>query len=258
MARRRKVHATHVNHERWMVSYADFVTLLFAFFVVLFATANADKSKVAAVAESFRSAISHEAKGRSNDSGKIVVDAELSRRLEAKEKNLPPELRALMPSMKVLTNKLDTEIKKGEVELRMEPRGLIISFKQAATFDSGAAQIKNTAISSIGKVAEALDSLHNKVLLEGHTDNIPIHNGQFRNNWSLSAARGAAILDILVDRFHVPAKRLGVGGYADVAPIADNSSEDGRAKNRRVDVVILSDIAASRMGHDSLLSTQQR
>jgi chemotaxis protein MotB len=240
MTRSRRVVHGHVNHERWVISYADFVTLLFAFFVVMFATANADKGKARAVAEAVKAALDPKA----NPHAKEII-----KELLAKDKKITPEtakqtVAELTPSLNLLQQKLKDEIQRGEVELHLEPRGLTVSFKQAALFDSGDATIKDSAYSALAKVADAILKLPNQIRLEGHTDNVPIHNDHFRNNWELSSARSIAVLLFLSDRFEVPVKRLAVSGYADVAPVASNETEDGRARNRRVDVIILSSLAS--------------
>jgi chemotaxis protein MotB len=226
MARRRTAHVGHVNHERWMVSYADFVTLLFAFFVVMFATANSDRSKAAAMSEAVKEALSqgpHKPPPR-HSGGTTDIHT--------------PD------PIKILQEQLKEQIRKGEVEIFMEPRGLTISFKQAAVFDSGQADVKSTAIPAIRKVADAILALDNQIRLEGHTDNVPINNDRYRNNWELSSARSIAILQLLVDKFTVPPTRLAVSGYADTVPIASNETDEGRARNRRVDVIILNQVAA--------------
>ena len=240
MTRSRRVTHPHVNHERWVISYADFVTLLFAFFVVMFATANADKGKARAVAEAVKAALDPKANPHAKD---IIKD------LLRKDKKITPEtakqtIAELTPSLNLLQKNLKDEIQRGEVELHLEPRGLTVSFKQAALFDSGAADIKSSASSALAKVADAILKLPNQIRLEGHTDNLPIHNDQFKNNWELSSARSIAVLEFLTQRFDVPVKRLAVSGYADVAPVASNDTEAGRARNRRVDVVILSTLAS--------------
>ncbi len=139
---------------------------------------------------------------------------------------------------------MQEEIRKGEIELRRESRGLVISFKQAGIFDSGEATVKPTALPAMAKLATAMEQIPNQVRLEGHTDNQPIFNDHFKNNWELSSARSIAFLQIITGKFHMPMDRLAVSGYADVVPIADNATDAGRARNRRVDVVILSSSAA--------------
>jgi chemotaxis protein MotB len=240
MSRSRKVAHAHVNHERWVISYADFVTLLFAFFVVMFATANADKGKARAVAEAVKAALDPKANPHAKE---IIREALKNKDMKIKiEPQMP--IQELRPSLDLLSDKLKDEIQRGEVELHMEPRGLTVSFKQAALFDSGDADIKNSAFEALAKVADAILKLPNQIRLEGHTDNVPIHNDHFRNNWELSSARSIAVLQFLTDRFQVPVKRLAVSGYADVAPVAENDTDAGRARNRRVDIVILSSLAS--------------
>lgn len=240
---RKKKHVAHVNHERWIVSYADFVTLLFAFFVVMFATANADRGKAGVVSAAVRAALND-----SRPSAIATGSPQATVRRKA-DKNAALQLAKtsseLLPSMQFLEKELRPEIQKHTVELDMSARGLSISFKQAAFFDSGSDAVKTDAISTIGKVGAALLKIPNAVRLEGHTDNLPISTARFKSNWTLSSSRAIAVLDVLTGEFHVPRSRLAVGGYADVAPVATNETEEGRARNRRVDVVILSEYGAT-------------
>lgn len=254
MSRKNK-HGSHANHERWIVSYADFVTLLFAFFVVMFATAKADQGKARAVSESVRAALdgstvskaSSAAKAQSDTAAALASDptqAEDAGKDDMAEKMARAALE-LLPLMESLKKELRPEIRKGTVELHMEARGLAISFKQAAFFDSGSSDVKAAAIPTVGKVGGALRQIQNAVRLEGHTDNVPIHTSKFASNWDLSAARAIAVLEVLTSQFQVPRSRLAIGGYAEVAPIASNDTDEGRSRNRRVDVVVLSEFGAS-------------
>jgi chemotaxis protein MotB len=167
---------------------------------------------------------------------------------EAKRKLPPPDLSPerlpmtmveLEPSMTYLTKSLDEEIKQGKIELKLEPRGLVISLRQAAFVPSGGDEIAPDAYATLEKIGGMLRSLPNPVLLEGHTDAIPIHTSRFRSNWELSSARAIAMLEFLTTRLELPRKRFGVAGYADTRPIAGNDTSAGRAENRRVDAVIL-------------------
>jgi len=136
---------------------------------------------------------------------------------------------------------LKTEIAEGKIQVVMEPRGLVVSFKQAALFPSGEDTIAPDSLPSLDKVAAAITKIPNPVRLEGHTDSRKINTKRFRSNWDLSTARAIALLDILTTRFHVPEGHISVAGYADTAPIASNDTEEGRALNRRVDIVILNE-----------------
>ena len=247
---RNKKHPAQENHERWLVSYADFITLLFAFFVVMFATSQTDKGKAQQVAESVKKAfeqskmqsvvaailggtVSNTGQGNAMMRGPGGIAKPPA---EAKKEQ---QLAELLPSYKLLTTELKREIESGRIQVSLEARGLTISFKQAALFPSGEDVITPDALDSITKVAEAINKLPNPVRLEGHTDSIPIHTARFRSNWELSAARSIALLELFSTRFGVSRDRLSIAGYADTAPVDSNDTEEGRARNRRADIVIL-------------------
>jgi chemotaxis protein MotB len=248
----RKKHEEHVNHERWLVSYADFITLLFAFFVVMFASSQADKGKAQQVSDSVKKALDSDKMttviaavlgGTKDDRGQ--GNAQMhgpggEKRIEPPQKK-EDKLAELLPSLRVLSQELKTEIDAGKIQISMEPRGLIISFKQAALFPSGEDGISPDALPSLDKIAAAMIKIPNPVRLEGHTDSRRINTQRFHSNWELSTARSIALLEILTTRFHAPEGRISVAGYADTAPVASNDTEEGRALNRRVDVVILNE-----------------
>jgi chemotaxis protein MotB len=253
MARAKK-HAEHENHERWLVSYADFITLLFAFFVVMFASSQTDKVKAKQVSDSVKEALENggmpsavrelwggtvDEKGPGNAQMRGPGGAKKALKEPEVKPPVPPVSAELLPSMEYLTRELAEEIKTGKIQMRLEARGLIISLREAAFFGSGDDAINAGSLASIGKMAAVLQTLPNPVRLEGHTDSVPIHNSRFRSNWELSAARSIAMLEVLSSRFQVPAGRFAVAGYADTVPVASNDTDEGRAHNRRVDIVIL-------------------
>jgi len=253
MARKKK-QEEHVNHERWLVSYADFITLLFAFFVVMFATSQVDKGKAQAVSDSVKKALDGEPSF--NSMVKVILGGTVDqtgagnaqrmgpggdkRMAKPEDKKTQPVAVELLPSLEILTKQLAPEIKAGKLQIAMVPRGLVISFTQAALFPSGEDVIAKDTFSSIRTIAEAMQKIPNPARMEGHTDAIPIHNSRFRSNWELSAARSIALLEALTS-FGVDKDRLSIGGYADTNPIEDNDTEAGRAKNRRVDIIILNE-----------------
>jgi chemotaxis protein MotB len=251
----RKKKEDHPNHERWLVSYADFITLLFAFFVVMFATSQTDKAKAQAVADSVKQALDGESfkslvtsilggtvdnKGQGNAQRRGPGGANLTVKstVQGAVKGDQPQLAELLPSLQVLTKQLEDEIKAGKLQISMGVRGLTISFTQAALFPSGEAEIAQDYYPSIEKIAAAIQKIPNPVRLEGHTDAVPIHTSRFRSNWELSAARSIALLELLT-RFGVNKDQLSIAGYADTAPVDNNNTEEGRQKNRRVDIIIL-------------------
>jgi chemotaxis protein MotB len=247
---RKKRHPEHENHERWLVSYADFITLLFAFFVVMFASSQTDKGKAAQVSESVKKALegktvsamiaavlggSADTKGQ----GSAMMRGPGGAQKVTEDKKA--KVAELLPSLKMLTEELKKEIEAGRIQVSMEARGLVVSFKQAALFPSGQDVISQEAYPGIQSVAEAIRKLPNPVRLEGHTDSVPINTSRFRSNWELSAARSIALLTLLTGQFGVPRDHVSIAGYADSAPVASNDTEEGRARNRRVDIVILNE-----------------
>lgn len=238
----RKRRQSGPNHERWLVSYADFITLLFAFFVVMFATAQTDSSKAKAVSESVKNALQ-------NDSLKDAV-AKLLGSDKPKGRNVSPQQAAdalqkaaarnptLAELMPILEKELEREIRNGRLSVKMTSRGLTISFTQAALFPSGEDEIAPDFYPTIQTIADAMNRVRNPARAEGHTDSVPIHNSKFRSNWELSAARSIALSELLMQD-GVARDRLSISGYADTDPIDTNDTPAGREKNRRVDIVIL-------------------
>jgi chemotaxis protein MotB len=250
----RKKTVAHANHERWLVSYADFMTLLFAFFVVMFASTQNDKNKVKDISESVRQALEHgqfsaaisTVLGRGKHEAK---KAPLSKEPtpERENPNMPPPPPPpsahppdLAKSLDTLQKGLDSDLKTGKLQLRLDARGLIISMREKAFFASGDDAIALGSLPMLAKIAAVVQSLPNSVRLEGHTDARPIHTSRFRSNWELSAARSIAMLELLRDRFQIPPSRMAVAGYAENSPVDTNDTEEGRAHNRRVDLVLLS------------------
>jgi chemotaxis protein MotB len=248
MARRRGNQPDHESHDRWLVSYADFITLLFAFFVVMFATSQTDRAKAQQVSDSVKKALAGQPVASmvaailgAGPAAKTHVPRHDAGPQPKTTEPDPTHLPELTSSLNILSKELDEEIKSGRMLLSMGPRGLTISFRQAALFPSGEDVIAPEAYSSIEKVARAMKQIPNPARLEGHTDAIPIHNSRFRSNWELSAARSIALLELLTKRFDVPADRISIAGYAETAPVANNETDDGRSQNRRVDIVILNE-----------------
>lgn len=243
---RKKTHAAHVNHERWLVSYADFITLLFAFFVVMFASSQTDKARAQQMSDSVREALQQGGikaavkeilGGTVDDKGK--GSAQMKGPGGSQPKNMRTNEAELLPSMQYLSKELKQDIDMGKVEVHIESRGLVVSLRQATFFPSGEDTLDPKTFPTLDKIATTVRGLPNAVRLEGHTDAIPIHTARFRSNWELSAARSIAMLELLVGRYQIPRERLAIAGYAETIPVDTNDSLEGRAHNRRVDIVIL-------------------
>ncbi len=231
--RRRELH-TLENHDRWLVSYADFVTLLFAFFVVLFASTKTDRGHVKAVSQSFEKALRN---GGVSPQLASLLNGEAYPEETASNRRLDD----LAPSLALLKNSLKDELDKGTVRLSLQKRGLVIELEAGAFFASGEDNVNTSAYPTVSRLATILNGLPNALRLEGHTDSLPISNSHFRSNWELSAARSIAMLRLLDERFKVNPKRMAIVGYADTAAIDSDETEKGRIRNRRVDIVILNE-----------------
>jgi chemotaxis protein MotB len=215
----------------------------------MFASSQSDKGKAQQVSDSVRKALEGQSisatiaavlGGTVNNKGQGNAQMRGPGGYE-KPKPPPGQIVELLPSLKVLTKELQQEIQKGTMEVSMQPRGLTISFRQAALFPSGEDEIAPEALTSIEKIARAMRKIPNPARLEGHTDSVPIHNSRFRSNWELSAARSIALLTMLTDDYGVSRDRISIAGYADTTPVASNETDDGRMRNRRVDIVILNE-----------------
>jgi len=254
MAKKRK-HQEPENHERWLVSYADFITLLFAFFVVMFASSQTDKSRAKEISEAVSKALEDgksfgvppavakilggtvDDKGQGNAMMKGPGGAQHSMK-DSPQENIVE----LLPSLTRLNKELEAEVKAGKLEIKMEARGLVVSLRQSAFFPSGTDMIDRSTYPTIQKVAALIGELPNSIQLEGHTDSVPIHNARFKSNWELSCARGIALLEVLCEEFDLKRERFSVVGRAETMPLATNDTADGRARNRRVDVVIVNSL----------------
>jgi chemotaxis protein MotB len=250
----KKKHPEHVNHERWLVSYADFITLLFAFFVVLFASSQSDKKKQVKLSAAMQSAFTplgtFDAHSKipplSDISGAAVSDAAPA----ALTPPLPSTSRLETPeeTQKRLTKFLAEQvaagnIRPGSITMRITPDGLVISLHEAGFFPSGSAEVRAASIPVLSLLAATLPA--GPLRVEGHTDNVPIHTAQFATNWELSTTRATAIARLLLEHGPIDPVNLSAAGYAEFHPVASNATEDGRTQNRRVDIILLRHPAAS-------------
>jgi chemotaxis protein MotB len=252
--RRRERRRNHVSHERWLVSYADFITLLFAFFVVLYASSKADQKKQQQVAQAIDSAF--RALAIFPDSSRKPVDLKNISAINPTKTNPDQAVTPLNIVMgedvlapvkvtedldqlqKLLEKMLSDQIAQHTVAIKMGRDGLVISLREAGFFDSGSATPHPETLPVLRRIAEALGKTPYDIRIEGHTDNVPIHNAEFDSNWELSAARATRIAHILLDSHSILPERLSAAGYAEYHPVAANDTTAGRAENRRVDLVV--------------------
>jgi len=241
--RRRKKRAPHASHDRWLVSYADFITLLFAFFVVMYSTAQVDHKKAGQLATAiqlgFQQLGAYPSPSGSNSY--LVDQPHTDQSLIAPALPLQEETGGLADLRKELEQALAPEISRNEVGVRAARDGLVISLREAGFFDSGSANFKAGSQPAFSRMAAILGAHKYNLRIEGHTDNVRIHNAQYNSNWELSTARSTEIIRLLIMKYGIASQRLSAGGYAEFHPITSNATDAGRALNRRVDVVVLSD-----------------
>ncbi len=264
--RRRRQRSTHANHERWLVSYADFITLLFAFFVVLYSSSQVDQRKVGKLATAIQ--VAFQELGVFPASSKIaVVDSsepvpfntvqaiENAERTAALGRIAPSpkgmlgasESGDLSSLRQELEDALAPEIQRQEVAVLVGPDGLIVSLREIGFFDSGSAKIRDNSLSAFGRIAWLLAERPYRVRIEGHTDNRPIHNTEFSDNWDLSTARATELVRLLIMKYGFAPERLSAAGYAEYHPVSSNDTPELRAQNRRVDVVVVGKVTMKRL-----------
>lgn len=218
-----KLSATQVSRDRWLISYADFMTLLCAFFLTMYAAALAQPAPAPPAPAAPPPAVVEPSPAEQ-------AAAEAARRAAA--------LRQAVESA------LGAELAAGYLQLVDDPRGLVVEVPEAGAFDVGQAELSGDAARMLGRVAEVLRTLPNAVRIEGHTDDTPIRTSRFASNWELSTARATRVVEFLIREGGLPAGRLSAAGYAEFRPRAANTTADGRTRNRRVDLVLLNDATA--------------
>lgn len=250
---------SHANHDRWLVSYADFITLLFAFFVVLYASSQVDKKKVGKLALAIQVAFQEMGVFQASTT-EVPIDAaepmpfSTAQAIENSERTASLGRIASHPDGAPGTNvengdlaqlqaelekTLAAEIQRQEIALRREPDGLVISLREVGFFESGSALMKSASQAAFDRIAGMLRQRDCRLRIEGHTDNVPIHTAQFPSNWELSTSRATEIVRLLIVRDGFGPNRLSAAGYAEYHPVATNLTAEGRGTNRRVDIVIL-------------------
>jgi chemotaxis protein MotB len=277
MARKKK-HEEHENHERWLVSYADFITLLFAFFVVMYSVSAVNEGKYRVLSDSLVAAFRSPAKSiepvqtGSPMRAPLVPNQDQNPMAPTRPGTIPPvQMPMLRPQpdphaaaaaaqakieserAKVITQiaeemekALAALIDKDLVNVRRNKFWMEVEIKTSLLFPSGSAQLASSATATLNKVAVILSRYPNPIHVEGFTDNKPIRTLAFPSNWELSAARAASVVHLFSSSGIKP-ERMAAIGYGEHQPIADNATPEGRNANRRVVLVVLADPSARRL-----------
>lgn len=272
MARKKRTEE-HENHERWLVSYADFITLLFAFFVVMYSISSVNEGKYRVLSDAIIAAFRNPARSlepiqvgellRSPvqsetpfDHNKPVIqlfkvplpDKPVPERVEdapeSQPESPPPEVEPVLDeASRQLADTIEQAMADlmdaGLIEVRRDKRWIEVEIKSSILFDSGNAELSGQSTPVLRQLAETLQPLHNIIHVEGFTDNVPINNFEFRSNWELSAARAASVVHLFT-RLGIDPQRMAAIGYGEFRPVDSNDTPEGRARNRRVVLVIMS------------------
>ncbi|WP_028456567.1 flagellar motor protein MotD [Chitinilyticum litopenaei] len=246
MARDRLRHDDHDNHERWLVSYADFITLLFAFFVVMYAISSVNEGKYRVLSDSLVQAF----KQPPTSTKVIQIGNQTVMGAPAKPIALPAppvpnkateeQAKKMQDMASKIKSSLDQLIDEGKVRVTQSKRGIAVEISDSVLFDTGRADLQPQSVAGLSRVAEMVKDTDNLIQIEGHTDNAPINSAQFPSNWELSAARAASVVRVFVQAGVAPQRMVAIG-YGEYRPIDSNDGIEGRAKNRRVTLNILAD-----------------
>jgi chemotaxis protein MotB len=249
MARKKK-HEEHENLERWLVSYADFITLLFAFFVVMYSISQVNESKYRVLSDSLVNAFSNaptsttkvsaamqaDSKGQASSVQAVVVRKN-DPALEAKQKQQAEKMKRIA---KNILKVMESLMKNGQVKVSQSVHGIAIEINASLLFASGQANLEASSIMALKEVGKVLAEVPNDIQVEGFTDDTPINTVAFPSNWELSSARASSVVRLFAESGVSP-ERLVAVGYGEFRPVDANSTPEGRARNRRVTVMILSD-----------------
>ncbi|MCG8017784.1 MAG: flagellar motor protein MotD [Candidatus Thiodiazotropha sp. 'RUGA'] len=268
MARRRKRQEEPVNHERWIVSYADFVTLLFAFFVVMYSVSSVNEGKYRVLSQTLTHAFQESQRsldpiqvgelsrsrgdtpGLGDESALIQgelrqgpgIENQLGRDSSVGKEVIPDlpsnETQRLSFLAATIEDMLSDYVDRDLVDVSFSEDRVVVNMKDKMLFPSASAHLSRAAVKALGEISRVLKTVPNQVQVEGNTDNRPINTEEFPSNWELSAARAASVVHLMT-RTGIDPGRMSAVGYAEHRPVADNNSQEGRAKNRRVTLIIM-------------------
>ncbi len=231
MPRKKRKRLYHDNPDRWLLTYADLITLLLAFFIVMYSMSRIDAKKFGAVTEELQAVL----KGGNNAI------------LKYKDKKLSKGQGVLkLGKLKMLQQLIDKKFeqidKQENIKTEITERGLVVHIMETTLFNEGSDELRNPALHVLDLIYEKIKETENHIRIEGHTDDRPIKNVSFTSNWELSVARATSVVEYFIENHNFPADRISALGYGEFRPLVPNTSIENRAQNRRVDVVILTDI----------------
>jgi len=227
------------NSERWMLSYLDFITLLMIFFLMMYAISNVDTKKSQALATSLKIGFN------SGNGTNIIATSDNSNEtsvvepIDVQAAAAKAEEEKLADVKKKIDDLVANSELKGSISTSIQDRGLVISFNDTVFFNRGEANIKTDWQSKLVAISKILNEIDNYIHVEGHTDNVAINTNYFHSNWQLSSIRAANVVEFLIAQGSVNPERLSSTGYGEYRPVKSNDTIEGKASNRRVDILIL-------------------
>lgn len=243
MARRKRKEEEHENHERWLVSYADFITLLFAFFVVMYAISSLNESKYRVLSESITSAFSRTMPGEQLSPSEIPSQSLVQPVVPQKNQADSPEIKREREKMtnigRNLIEALSPLISEGKVRVMQTARGINVEINASVLFAPGEAKLSGQYNEVLKAVAQVLKDDRHAIQVEGHTDDVPISTANFPSNWELSSSRASTVVRLFADS-GIEESRLVAIGHAATKQVASNETPEGRQRNRRVQLMVLS------------------
>ncbi len=232
MIKRRKSEEDKENLERWLLTYADLITLLLAFFVMLYVFSKQDTRKYDAMTMQLKAIFS-------GGAGVVVEGGRTgSQTIEATNEG-PSDIQIRRELEKQIKELSQVEGQGNNISVITDERGIVIRIMDKAFYDTGKADLKDRARETLDKIAPVIKTLPNEIRIEGHTDNVPINTYEFRSNWELSVRRATEVVRYLIENGGLTAQRISAAGYAEYRPVADNDSEANRALNRRIEIIVV-------------------
>lgn len=229
MARKRRVEQEESMAEAWLLPYSDLMTLVLAVFIVLFAVSQIDSGRAQQVSDQFTESMRTDTYGAELQQ----IKSDMRQMVEEEDNNLQEVKEKIDAQLEIknMTAYVSTEI---------DERGLVISLSNAIFFDPGSASIKSEYTPVLMDIAGIISEINNYIRIEGHTDTVPMNSEVYPSNWELSSARAARVGRMFIDQSNNPPERFLTVGYGEYRPVADNATAEGRAKNRRIDIIVLS------------------
>ncbi|MFA6012941.1 MAG: flagellar motor protein MotD [Desulfobacteraceae bacterium] len=241
----RKKQEEHENHERWLVSYADFITLLFAFFVVMYAISSVNEGKYRVLSNSMVEAFDKKQVGMYTGDSIMEINSDNYETFTKSDESamgysvLDEKMRGIAND---ILKAMDSLVKADQVRVKINNRGVTVDINAGVLFETGEAKLGRQSAEILAAVAKKLKKVSNQIAIEGHTDDTPISTSIYPSNWELSSARASSVVRLFIES-DVEPSRLTVVGYADQKPVETNLTEKGRARNRRVSVIVESGVS---------------